>query len=267
MSDHSDLTAEELARQAQHHLRSLKDAGLDWLPLGEPPQMQTLPNPAPASPAAIPASPVSGGLFTQAAEAAMPAEQRRIALDLLKEQVSTCSRCAELVATRTQTVFGEGPLDAEICFIGEAPGFNEDQQGRPFVGDAGQLLDKIVAACGFKREEVYICNILRCRPPGNRIPQVSEAQNCRSHLERQLELVQPKYIVALGACAAQNLLGTTEGIGRMRRRFHDYNGIPVLCTYHPAYLLRSPDKKRDVWEDMKLLLKQMGRAIPTVASG
>lgn len=263
MPDHNDLTAEELTRQAQHHLRSLKEAGLDWLPLGDPlPTPVALDEPAPAPSVASQLEAPAPGLFAANDNNDMPAEQRRIALDLLKEVVSTCSRCAELVATRTQTVFGEGALDADICFIGEAPGFNEDQQGRPFVGEAGQLLDKIIVALGFQREDVYICNILRCRPPGNRTPQVSEAQNCRSHLERQLELVRPKYIVALGACAAQNLLGTTDGIGRMRRRFHDYNGIPVLCTYHPAYLLRSPDKKRDVWEDMKLLLQHMGRPIP-----
>jgi DNA polymerase len=131
------------------------------------------------------------------------------------------------------------------------------------VGEAGQLLDKIIAACGFTREQVYICNILRCRPPGNRTPLITEAQNCREYLDKTLELIRPKYICAMGACAAQNLLGTTEGIGRMRRRFHDYNGIPVLCTYHPAYLLRSPEKKREVWEDMKMLLARMGKPIPS----
>jgi DNA polymerase len=130
------------------------------------------------------------------------------------------------------------------------------------VGEAGQLLDKIIVACGFQRQEVYICNVLKCRPPGNRTPQINEAANCRTYLDKQLELIRPKYIVALGACAAQNLLGTTEGIGRLRRRFHDYNGTPVLCTYHPAYLLRTPEKKRDVWDDMKLLLREMGRPVP-----
>jgi DNA polymerase len=161
-------------------------------------------------------------------------------------------------------VFGVGPIDVELCFVGEAPGATEDQRGEPFVGEAGQLLNRIITACGMKREEVYICNILRCRPPGNRTPLPQEAANCREYLERTLELVRPKFLCALGACAAQNLLGTTQGIGRLRGRFHDYKGIPVLCTYHPAFLLpnRSPERKKDVWEDMKKLLARMGRPVP-----
>lgn len=161
-------------------------------------------------------------------------------------------------------MFADGAINAELCFIGEAPGADEDAQGLPFVGAAGQLLNRIIAAMGFRREEVYICNILKCRPPNNRMPLASEAANCRDYLDRQLALVQPKYIVALGSCAAGNLLGTTLAVGRLRGRLHDYKGIPVMVTYHPAYLLphRSPDKKRDVWEDMKTLLTKMGRPIP-----
>jgi DNA polymerase len=157
-----------------------------------------------------------------------------------------------------------GPLDPELCFIGEAPGADEDAQGEPFVGAAGQLLNRIIAACGMKREEVYIANIIKCRPPGNRTPQVDEAANCREYLENQLELVRPKFLCALGSTAAHYLLNTTLSIGKLRGRFHDYRGTPVLCTYHPAFLLphRSPDKKKDVWEDMKLLLARMGRPIP-----
>jgi DNA polymerase len=201
---------------------------------------------------------------TEPAEVSAPAlsvEERGRALKLLCEQVSTCTRCAELASTRTQTVFGVGKIEPELCFIGEAPGADEDATGEPFVGAAGQLLNRIIAACGMKREEVYICNIIRCRPPGNRLPQVHEAANCREYLEKQLELVLPKFICALGACAAQNLLDTKAPIGRLRGQFHSYRGIPVLCTYHPAYLLRSPDKKRDVWEDMKKLLHRMGRPV------
>jgi DNA polymerase len=189
-------------------------------------------------------------------------EDRHQALKVLSSTVANCSRCAELAATRTQTVFGVGKIAPEICFIGEAPGADEDAQGEPFVGAAGQLLNKIIAACGMKREEVYICNILKCRPPGNRTPLPNEAANCREYLDQQLELIRPKYICALGACAAQNLLGTTMSIGRMRGQFQNYKGIPVLCTYHPAYLLRSPDKKKEVWEDMQKLLTRMGRPIP-----
>jgi DNA polymerase len=191
-------------------------------------------------------------------------DERRIALQTLAEEVKTCMRCAELCSTRTQTVFADGPAGAEVCFVGEAPGADEDAQGVPFVGAAGQLLNKIIAACGFKREEVYICNILKCRPPGNRTPLANEAANCRDFLDRQLALVQPKYLVALGGCAATNLLQTTLSVGKLRSRFHDYKGIPVLVTYHPAYLLphKRPDMKREVWEDMKMLLKKMGREVP-----
>jgi DNA polymerase len=169
-----------------------------------------------------------------------------------------------LVATRTQTVYGVGPVDAEVCFIGEGPGADEDRLGEPFVGAAGQLLNRILVACGFKRESVYICNIVKCRPPGNRTPKPEEAANCREYLEAQLALVRPRYIVALGGTAAQNLLGTTAPLGRLRGKFHSYKGTPVLCTYHPAFLLphRSPEKKKDVWEDMKLLLQKMGRPVP-----
>lgn len=190
-------------------------------------------------------------------------EQRRLELKVLADKVSQCTRCTELASTRTQTVFGVGQAGAELCFIGEAPGADEDAQGEPFVGAAGQLLNNIIAACKMKREEVYICNIIKCRPPGNRTPLPNEAANCREFLERQLELVQPKFICALGATAAKYLLNTTQGIGQLRGRFHDYRGIPVMCTYHPAYLLphRSPGKKKDVWEDMKMLLAKMGRPV------
>jgi DNA polymerase len=266
MSDPVPPTPEELARQARQHLESLRAAGVEWLPAAH-----TAPLPArPAQAAAAVTAPTLFAAVEPAAEGEPSPEQRRQALELLAEQVSTCSRCSELFCTRTQTVFGQGSPGAELCFIGEAPGADEDAQGLPFVGAAGQLLNKIIAACGLKREEVYIGNILKCRPPGNRTPRADEAANCREYLERQLELVAPKFICTLGGCAAQNLLQTTQSLGRLRGRFHDYKGIPVLCTYHPAYLLphRSPDKqtelerKKAVWEDMKLLLARMGRPVP-----
>ena len=153
-------------------------------------------------------------------------------------------------------------MDADLCFVGEAPGADEDAQGEPFVGAAGQLLNRIVAACGMKREEVYICNVLRCRPPGNRLPLPNEAANCREYLDRTLDLIRPKFICCLGGCAAQNLLSTQLSVGKLRGRFHDYRGTPVMVTYHPAYLLRNPSSKRDVWEDMKTLLTRMGRQVP-----
>ena len=202
------------------------------------------------------AKPVSSGLTV---------EERRKELKVLTERVCQCARCPELASTRTQTVFGVGQVGAELCFIGEAPGADEDAQGEPFVGAAGQLLNNIIAACKMKREEVYICNIIKCRPPGNRTPLPNEAANCREFLERQLELVQPNFICALGSTAAKYLLNTSQGIGQLRGRFHNYRGIPVMCTYHPAYLLphRSPGKKKEVWEDMKMLLAKMGRPLPT----
>ncbi len=267
MADASRPSLEELARLARQHLDSLRAAGVEWLPvapaLAQPPatptpDTSTSSGPGPALFAAF--AETSGGTDNPATPA-LTGEQRRQALEVLTETVSRCTRCTELVVSRTQTVFGEGTLDPPLCFVGEAPGADEDATGRPFVGAAGQLLNRIIAACGMKREEVYICNILRCRPPGNRTPLPHEVGNCREYLERQLELVRPKFICALGACAAQNLLGTTLSIGRLRGQFHNYRGIPVLCTYHPAYLLRSPERKKDVWEDLKKLLAKMGRPV------
>jgi DNA polymerase len=253
----------DLSRQTRQHLASLKAAGVDWLPKATsgtaPPKSAAEPPPDP--PASLRREPADGPA-EQTAPAAGDMDQRRQELTVLAGRVKGCTRCAELASTRTQTVFGVGALGPDLCFIGEAPGADEDAQGEPFVGAAGQLLNRIIAACGMKREEVYICNILKCRPPGNRQPLPDEAAHCREHLDRQLELVRPRYICCLGATAAQNLLQTTQSIGKLRGRFLDYHGIPVLCTYHPAYLLRSPEKKKDVWEDMKQLLAKMGRPVP-----
>lgn len=256
MSDPTSMTQAELARQARQHLESLRAAGVDWLPAAPPleaPLRSSLPDAPP--PAEKKATPPAG-------PSAAP-DTRRTELQLLAQTVSGCTRCPELASSRTQTVFGVGQPGVDLCFIGEAPGADEDAQGEPFVGAAGQLLNKIIAACGLKREEVYICNTLKCRPPGNRTPLPNETANCREYLERQLALVGPRYICALGTSAAQALLQSTQPLGKLRGRFHDYRGIPVLCTYHPAYLLphRSPDKKKDVWEDMKMLMAHMGRPV------
>jgi DNA polymerase len=259
MSDEPRPTPEDLGRQTRQHIDSLRAAGVEWVPTAPDRSEEVAPTGISAAPMSLfgdLASPPS-----QAGTPALTAEERRHALEVLSETVSNCTRCAELAATRTQTVFGVGKVDPDLCFIGEAPGADEDATGEPFVGAAGQLLNRIISACGMKREEVYIANILKCRPPGNRLPLPNEAANCREYLEKQLELVRPKFICCLGACAAQNLLGTTLTIGRLRGRFHDYRGIAVLCTYHPAYLLRNPAAKRDVWEDMKKLLERMGRPI------
>jgi DNA polymerase len=266
MPEQPESVPTDLTRQLRQHLDSLRAAGVYWLPSSAPSsQPKAGEMKGEESESTVDAT-MQGSLF--AAADAPPLygaqEQRRRELAVLAERVAGCQRCTELVVSRSRTVFGVGPIDVELCFVGEAPGATEDQRGEPFVGEAGQLLDRIIAACGMKREEVYICNIVKCRPPGNRLPTAEEAANCREYLERQLELVRPKFICALGACAAQNLLGTTQGIGKLRGRFHDYKGIPVMCTYHPAFLLpgRSPHRKRDVWDDMKKLLERMGRPIP-----
>jgi DNA polymerase len=163
-----------------------------------------------------------------------------------------------LAQTRTKTVFGVGNPQARILFIGEAPGADEDRQGEPFVGRAGQLLNQIIAACKIQREEVYICNILKCRPPENRTPAPEECANCREYLDTQLAIVDPQYIVCWGTVAAQNLLRTETTIGKLRGRFFQHGRAKVLCTYHPSYLLRNPAAKKDVWEDMKFLFADMG---------
>lgn len=184
---------------------------------------------------------------------------RSAALEEIRRRVVRCKRCAELVANRTQTVFGVGDPHARLVFLGEAPGADEDRQGEPFVGRAGQLLnDMITKGMKLRRADVYILNVLKCRPPENRTPLPEEAANCREFLDAQLDILRPQFICCLGAVAAQNLLGTVESIGRLRGRVHEYRGAKVVCTYHPAYLLRNPGAKRDTWEDLQLLMREMG---------
>lgn len=277
-----------LAWQLKLHLESLKSAGIAFLPIppratrapsepltvsalktqfqaeaASPPTSTSSPSRPPqptGSPIVVPAT---EGLFDEPAPAVADAPtDRRYELKLLAERIVPCDRCPELFATRTQTVFGVGPIDPDVCFVGEAPGADEDAIGEPFVGKAGQLLNKIIAACGFRREEVYICNTIKCRPPNNRTPTPEERGHCREYFDRQIALVQPKYIVCLGATAAQNVLGTTMGIMKLRGRLHAYKNIPVVCTFHPAALLRNESWKKDTWEDMKMLLRTMGRPIP-----
>jgi uracil-DNA glycosylase len=169
----------------------------------------------------------------------------------LRARVAACVACAELASQRTQTVFGVGDPDADWLFIGEAPGAEEDRRGEPFVGPAGQLLDNMLAALALERgRNVYIANILKCRPPGNRDPKPEEAKACRGFLDRQIALIRPRVIVALGRVAAQNLLGSSEPLGRLRDREHSYQNIPLVVTYHPAYLLRSPGEKAKAWRDL-----------------
>jgi len=177
-------------------------------------------------------------------------------LGAVRELLGDCRRCP-LHRTRHSLVFGEGNPEAELVFVGEAPGADEDVQGRPFVGRAGQLLTKIIGAMGMKREEVYICNILKCRPPGNRNPQPEEIAPCEPFLVRQLEAIRPRVICALGTFAAHALLKTEAPISVLRGRFHSYQGIPLMPTYHPAYLLRNPEAKKQVWEDVQRIMKML----------
>ena len=177
-------------------------------------------------------------------------------LERARHDIEGCRLCG-LHQDRKYIVFGEGAINAKLVFVGEGPGFEEDQTGRPFVGKAGQLLTKIIQAMNLTRDDVYICNIIKCRPPGNRNPKPEEIQACLPYLRRQIRLIQPDFICALGTFAAQTLLETATPISRLRGKFHEYKGIRMMPTYHPSYLLRNPEKKRDVWEDIKKLMKEM----------
>lgn len=188
--------------------------------------------------------------------ASAPAAQETSGLEAVREWLGDCQRCP-LHRTRSHLVFGEGNPEANLVFVGEAPGADEDAQGRPFVGRAGQLLTKIIEAMGMRREEVYICNILKCRPPGNRNPQPEEIAPCEPFLIRQLEAIRPRVICALGTVAAHVLLKSEAPISVLRGRFHSYQGIPLMPTYHPAYLLRNPGAKKQAWEDVQMIMKTL----------
>jgi DNA polymerase len=179
-------------------------------------------------------------------------------LQVIREEIGDCQRC-KLAPKRTNIVFGSGNPNAELVFVGEAPGFDEDKQGLPFVGKAGQLLTKIIESIDIKRDDVYICNVLKCRPPDNRNPEPDEVMSCNPFLKKQLATIRPKIVCCLGTFAAQTVMQTTAPISKLRGKFHDIDGIRVIATFHPAYLLRSPDKKRDVWEDMKQIRAELFR--------
>lgn len=267
-----------LSRLLQQQLESLRQSGLTHLPCSAdrrhvPLEMPTRDQPAPetANATAVTShresvAPVrtrndnsqQSLLIEEASVSTVSHEERCEQLARLAEQVAKCTRCRELAESRTQTVFGVGNPQAQIMFIGEAPGADEDRQGEPFVGRAGQLMNKIIEASQLKREDIYICNILRCRPPGNRNPTTDEAANCREYLDGQISTVDPDYIVCWGSVAAQNLLDTTQSIGKMRGGFHTYGRAKVMCTYHPSYLLRNPSAKKQVWEDMQFLMRDLG---------
>ncbi|HSN99263.1 MAG TPA: uracil-DNA glycosylase family protein [Candidatus Nanopelagicales bacterium] len=225
-------------------------------PSASAPVSARAPASAPASaPAAAPVSaPASSGPDTP--------ETRRARLVVLAEEVRGCQKCG-LAAGRTQTVFHRGDPSSELVFIGEGPGMEEDLQGEPFVGAAGQLLDKMIVAMGYRRDQVYICNIVKCRPPSNRKPEPAEMAACTPYLVAQLDVVKPKVVVALGATAVQGLFGTTEGITKLRGKWRTYKGrTAVMPTFHPAYLLRQPGAKREVWSDLKEVMRVLGRPVP-----
>ena len=185
-----------------------------------------------------------------------------IELERIEARAKICVKCSELSRCRHSVVFGVGSAGAEIMFVGEAPGHDEDMQGEPFVGRAGDLLTKIIAAMGCKREDVYIANVLKCRPPQNRTPLPDEVTNCLPYLLSQIELIRPKVIVALGATAVRALLDVQLGITKMRGHWYTFRDIPIMPTFHPAYLLRNPPAKKEVWEDMKAVLAKLGREAP-----
>jgi uracil-DNA glycosylase len=194
---------------------------------------------------------------------AIPLEERPALLASLAAQVAECRKCPHLAATRTQTVFADGSPTARLMFIGEAPGADEDRTGVPFVGKAGQLLtDMITKGMGLARQDVYIANILKCRPPENRDPTPEESANCFPYLERQIEIVRPEFICLLGRIATSTLLNTALSMSRLRGKWHRVHGVPTVATYHPAYLLRNPAAKKDAWEDLQMLMRAMGIAIP-----
>ena len=213
----------ELAHSLRQHLNYQAMMGLEWLPCQPLPFIQDLPE----------------------------------TLEQIRVDLGDCTRC-QLHSDRTHIVFGEGNPAARVVLVGEGPGQEEDRLGRPFVGPAGRLLDRIIAAMGWRRAEVYICNVIKCRPPRNRDPEVDEIEQCGPFLRRQLRAIRPQAILALGSFAAQFLLASQQPISRLRKRVHQFEGIPVVPTYHPAYLLRNPLQKRQAWEDVQLLLSIVG---------
>jgi uracil-DNA glycosylase len=284
----------QLIREFRQRLEALAHAGLDRIPAPsvpiQPPRRPAAPSVTPSSaspvvrvgppavpepirgeaapapvPATSPALARASSLFGDEPLATPPVDpsDRPAALSALAAEVAGCRLCPHLAASRTQTVFGTGSPTARLFFVGEAPGADEDRTGVPFVGRAGQLLtDMITKGMGLSRDQVYIANILKSRPPENRTPLPDEVANCLPYLERQIAIVRPEFLCLLGATAAQALLETALPVGRLRGRWHRYRGIPTLVTYHPSYLLRNPAAKKDAWEDLQILMQPMGLKPP-----
>lgn len=265
----------EILSQCKDYLSFRKDMGLGFLPASSGKALyETVmlegspkgkPNNPPVSSVKIPPSPPlkkegMGGLTgispigERGSEENIGREKRPTLADVRRE-LGDCERC-KLHRTRTNIVFGAGNEQAKLVFVGEGPGLDEDIQGEPFVGAAGQLLTRIIRAINLRREDVYICNIIKCRPPKNRNPEPDEIEACKPFLLKQLDAIGPRLICALGSVAAQALLETAAPIGILRGRFHSFRGVKLMPTYHPAYLLRNPAKKREVWEDMQMIQKE-----------
>ncbi len=246
-----------LGQQILGHLKLYSDLGVRWARSPEAAQKRQVSSraekrsgsSAPASKANPVAAAYKAGAYSSMFDQ-MPSAQE--SLDAISADLGDCRRC-KLFPTRRNIVFGSGNPRAELMFVGEAPGADEDEQGLPFVGRAGQLLTRIIEAIGMRREEVYICNILKCRPPGNRNPETDEIASCEPFLFRQIACVKPKVICALGTFGAQTLLRTTQPIGKLRGQLIEYRGAKLMATFHPAYLLRNPNEKRKVWEDMQIV--------------
>jgi uracil-DNA glycosylase len=201
------------------------------------------------------------GFHTPVVGAEVPAEERAAALQLIREDIGDCTRCA-LHKGRNTIVFGVGNAAARLMFVGEGPGADEDAQGLPFVGRAGQLLNNMIAAMGLKREDCYIANVVKCRPPGNRTPEPEEANTCSPFLFRQIDVVRPQVLVALGATAATYLLGARQPLAGLRGRVHAFRGMSLIVTFHPAYLLRDPRQKKEAWADLQIAMKELGLRAP-----
>lgn len=242
-------------RDLADHLKLFQDLGVTGISR-DPRWRERAPMPAVASDAAA-----EGGAPVEADAAARPAVNPADELAALREHIGVCTRCKLHTLGRTQVVFGVGHPQARLMFVGEAPGADEDIQGEPFVGRAGQLLTKIIQSIGLERSDVYIANVMKCRPPGNRNPEPDEVATCQPFLFRQLDTIRPRVIVALGTFAAHALLATDTPISRLRGQVYEFrNGAKLIPTFHPAYLLRSPERKRDVWEDMKKVRDLLARS-------
>lgn len=236
MTDATPAFADHLRR----HLAALDAAGVRFVPrAGPPPELPAFDAPPEVEPEAT------------------PSEKRQLALAELAAEVAGCERCPALFATRSKTVFGGGPVGAEVCFLGDAPRDGDEL----FPADVGDLLNRQLTAMGLGREEVYFAAAIKCRPPGRRPPKPDELDHCRGHLERQLELVRPRAVCCFGPAAAQSLLGTKAAVQELRGRVHDWHGLPVVCTYHPAQVLDNPKLRPAVWDDLKLLMTAIGRPV------